>query len=52
MNLLRVGMLHLAPQLGRVEHNRSLIEAGVDLAAEQGVGLGVDSRAVRDGLLL
>ena len=36
MNLLRVGMLHLAPQLGCVEYNRSLVESGMDLAAEQG----------------
>ena len=29
-------MLHLAPRLGCVDYNRSLVESGVDLAAEQG----------------
>ena len=36
MNKLRISLLHLAPVLGDIDHNRRLVELAVAAAAKEG----------------
>jgi N-carbamoylputrescine amidase len=36
MGKLRVALLHIAPRLGEIDHNRELVESAVKIAADQG----------------
>jgi omega-amidase len=46
---LRVGLLHLAPEAGALEHNRALIEKATTVAAEMGAAWVVSGELVVSG---
>jgi predicted amidohydrolase len=48
---LKIGLLHLAPSLGQLDDNRSLIEQATRLAAELGAGWVISGELVVSGYL-
>jgi N-carbamoylputrescine amidase len=51
MKKLRIALLHLAPVLGDIDHNRGLVERGLEVAAEQGADWAVTPELCIPGYL-